>query len=631
MRVAFFIVLMCFALYKMRDDAIWAVAMGVFVYFAIPSREFYMPTLPYQALFFGSAILLSIRTRDLFNDWAKREIRGETQRAASAVYEAIRAPVAEIVARAALDRRPDAAAREEAMRLATERFEELKLTLVPAKLEAVVRSVLVSRLEAGLGAGLREAARMLGIHGGAPPRNFLPTMTERVLSAIDAAAGEGLEQDLDKQLALADSAHERAMRMQYSGDTGFLGIPLPSGGVVAILTNVGFWLHLAFTVATAYTAQTARYSVELASGQVQVCVLLLIPLCAIMVGVRTAEQLRVFLWSWIAGVLVLCYNGITLWLAHGGRADNVGGQANDANWLGIIAVSVAPIGFSMITGERNPLVRLGGLGVAGICALGIIACGSRGALIALVLGVAYWFVWTNKKGIALAILLTGGAAFLAVAPDEFWERMGSMFLKESNPWVIAKHESSAESRKRFWALARELFAEKPWTGIGPLNYPKEVAVRGIMIEFGEGPREMACHSTWFHLLAEYGVWGTIWMIAHLVSFGMIFRAMILTRRLKEDPQYHWLSSYMVGVQAGWIGGWLAMSFVSSQWYDFNFWIFVVGPTALKVAEHTLAYKDWFKRPLPSTELPPARYGPPSAGGLDLGRIDVSSQPVLRAR
>jgi len=628
-RVAFFIVVVLVVLHKMRGDAAWATAMGVFVYFAIPSREFYMPTAPYQAVFFGSAVLLSIRTRDVYNEWVKGEVRTESHQAAAAVYDALRAPFVELICRGVLDGRDRDRLRAEAQALTERTIDEVRVKLVPAKLERIVRPLLTSRLEVAATVAVKEAERMLGIHAGAPPRNFLATMIERVTQAVDASTAEGLEAELDSHIATVDVAHERATRMFAAGDTGFLGIPMPSGGLIAVFSNSGIWFHFAFIIATAATAQTARYDVALASAQIDVVFLLLIPLAGIMLAIRTAEQFRLFLWSWIAGVSILCYNGVTMWLAHGGRADSVGGQAGDANWLGIIAVSVAPICISMVTGERKAIIRFAGLMGAGLSGLGIIACGSRGALIAVIVGVAYWFVWTNKKGLALSILLTGGAAFLVVAPEEFWERMGSMFLSEKNPWIHVQHEASAEMRKRFWVVAREVFAEKPWTGIGPKNYPKEVGVRGVLLEFNGVAIEMECHSTWLHLLAEYGIWGFIWIGAHLSSFFMIFRAMVLTRRLKNDPQYFWLTSYMVGIQGGWIGAWVAMSFVSSQWYDFNFWIFIVGPMALQIARHTIAYREWFELPLPTRDLPPPRYGPPAEGKLDLTHIDVSDQPALR--
>jgi O-antigen ligase len=328
---------------------------------------------------------------------------------------------------------------------------------------------------------------------------------------------------------------------------------------------------------------------------------LFIPLLGIISQVRDARRLRMFLWAWMAGVGHIAYNGVTMWLSKGGRADDVGGQAGDANWLAMICVCVAPLALAMFIVEKKPLFRWGGLGAAGFYAMGVIASGSRGGLLALILGVGIWFVQTNKKGIAAGIMALAVGGFLLVAPESFWERMGTMFLgAENNPWIAKEHEASAQSRKIFWKLALTVFEESPFLGIGPMNIPEEAGERVWFIDPATGGTKYMTHNTWLQLLAEYGLFGsTFWIGGYLLSLWCVFRAsMIAKQKLKDDPNYYWMPMYCVGLFAGWVANALAITFVSCQWLDYNYWIIVTGPLVLQIVRESAARSEWFGQRAP---------------------------------
>ncbi|MBK8014727.1 MAG: O-antigen ligase family protein [Deltaproteobacteria bacterium] len=637
MRPFAFVVLLAVTLYNLRLNPAWAAAAACYFYFAIPMREFNMPSAPYQAGFFAVAVVLSVQSRYYARAESKKEIIERTRTATREVLTALRGPIVTLITRltTADERRSTPETCSEASREARADIARLVPLHAPKKLVEVVRDTVSSVCDQAISRAAAEAESVRTRHGGGPMHSR-GVLEANVVRQVEASFNRELDIQTDRTLettleaAIAEYESSQHARPNELREYGILGVPLHRPALIAVLTNTGVWAHLAFTLATAICASHARWSQNAGEKQVELCWLLFIPILGIICGVRNAKQFRLYAAAWTLGVAHLCYNGVTWWLSHGGRADNVGGQQGDANWLGITAVSVAPVALAAFLSERNRWVAWAGLSLAGLCVLGVLAGGSRGALISLIIGVAYWFFWTNKKGIAAGLLLLGLAGFLFVAPASFWERMGTMFLpKTSNPYVVVELEESAQSRKRMWALAIQVFKEEPLLGIGPKNFPLENKVRGVALTAdGAG---LETHSTWLQLLAEFGLTGApIWFLAYLTSLLCMLRAFLITRHLRGDPRYGWMPTYFLGFQAGWISNAVAASFVSCQWLDFNYWIFIFGPLALQIAKETKSYVEWFEVPGAPSEAPPApRYGEPSAVGLDLTAIDLEDLPALR--
>ncbi|MCB9655198.1 MAG: O-antigen ligase family protein, partial [Deltaproteobacteria bacterium] len=584
------------------------------------------------------AVVLSVQTRYYARSESKKEIVERAGIAAREVLTAVRGSIVALIARLATAEvcRATPEICDVASREAREDIDRLVPLHAPKKLVEVVRNTVTAVCDQAIGRAAAEAETVRNRHGGGPvhSRGMLEANIVRQVETsfdreVEGQTARTLETTLEAAIANHESSqHERSNELR---EFGILGVPLHRPALVAVLTNTGIWAHLAFTFATIICSNHARWSQYVGQKQVELCWLLFIPMVGIICGIRNAKQFRLYTAAWLLGVGHICYNGLELWLRHGGRADDVGGQQGDANWLGIIAVSVAPVALAAFLSERKRWIAWAALGLAGLCAIGVLAGGSRGALISAVVGMAYWFFWTNKKGIATGLLLLGLAGFLLAAPAAFWERMGTMFLpKTSNPYVVVELEESAQSRKRMWALAIQVFKEEPIFGIGPKNFPLENKVRGVAVN-AEG-MGLETHSTWLQLLAEFGLTGApIWYLAYLTSLLCMVRAFLLTRHLRNDPRYGWMPTYFLGFQSGWISNAIAASFVSCQWLDFNYWIFIFGPLALQIAKETKSYVEWFEVPGAPPEEPPApRYEAPSAVGLDLTAIDLEGVPALRS-
>lgn len=627
-----FVLGMAWAITRLLKDPVWATMIVIYFYYAIPMREFYAPTLPYALIFSGLALALVWRTRIIAGDRAKKEIEERAVGAAKKAVETVSAEMIETLVNDMIDRRPRSEVVAHSIEENTPRMHEIVHEDAPGRVVSAAKAGVDQAVLPALQAAAAEAETVVNQAGSTNTSrgNLRHALLTRVTPAFNAVIEKKLAPTVLEEVSKLADEYQRRMRTSSSTrDSGILGVPLPRLGFAAVVTNSGIWLHLVFVILTYIGAKNAVHSQALGMDRFAISYLLFIPMITIAATVRGAWQFRLFIWAWMFGVFHLSKNGIEFWASYGGRADQVGGQMNDANFFAAIVVTVAPIALSMFLVEKTKLLRWGGLFVAAVYAVAVIASGSRGGLLSLVGATGYWFLWTNKKGIAFGLMMMGAAGFLVVAPAEFWERMGTMFLpKDSNPWIVYSHEESAESRKVLWALAIEIFKENPMTGIGPNNFVVVSAERTTYTF--EGARGLMTHNTWLQLLAEYGIFGAgLWYLNYAAAIVWIMFARVKAKKLRGDKEYGWLPGYLLGMEAGLLGNAVSATFVSFQWLDYMYHIMVTGPLAYQVTMDTIRQREWFdEREVLTVAKPPPRYGPPKKAGLALDEIDLRSTPVI---
>lgn len=633
------------AVFLALRDPIWSAAIAAYLYFAIPPIEFNAASAPYQAAFWAIAVAGSIRYAGLMRTSAREQLLTRGVAAAKAAVAAIHADLSEGIvsatqraflqaegadAEAGRARGLRSPVRAELLSAATgvaeARATELVDSSAPREISIAVRRAVLSTIRHGLELGDREALRIAENAGRATKGNLRSALEERVPAIVRAGVEEKVEPNARDEInRVMDESDRDPSR---SPSVGVLGAPLPRGPLTGLLSNPGLYLHILFTLLTYFGAQNAQFSVYKAMGKYETCVLLFIPIIAIICAVRDARHVRIFVGAWMFGTMHLALNAVTWWLQNGGRADNPGGQGGESNFLAGIIVTVAPVTFGMIVNSRTWLQRGLSTGLAAIFTLGVLASGSRAGMIAFVAGSGYWFMHTNRKGFALGGVMVAGACFLYVAPSDFWERMGTILAeKDRNPWVQAQVEESKHERQVLWALAIDIYKENPWMGIGPGQYNYVSAERTEFTDPYEGRRGLQTHNTWLQLLSEYGTLGTgVWVLAFFLG-GACY--MFGRRRLRKKPGLEWLAAVCLGLEAGTLGNAIACVFNSFQWYDYHYWHFVFAPVVYQVAKETAEREDWLAPIDTSEPHPPPRYGPPAQGGLDLGAIDLSSAAPIR--
>lgn len=624
----FFVGLAAVAIMAFRDP-VWLVCAGAYVYFAIPHVEFKVPGAPYQAAFFGLAVLSSFFYYALFHKWGNKELHEQALKAGKAAIDASRDAMKEALGLAVVQDKLPGEIRQAAVTAAEALALDVVAKQCPAALYIPVHRAVQTTIATAADQAEQEILKILNLAWGATKGNLRVAVQERAMPLLDEALDRILPDIINKNVDDAMKA-DAATAAQSAASRGPLGLPLPQGPIGGVLTNPGFWLHVVFVVLTYIGAKNAVYSYDNAAPRVMVAVLLLIPLSAILLSVRTAQQFRLFVYAWMFGTWHICMNGVTYWLQYGGRADNAGGQGGEANFLGAIIVTVAPVAFGLAINSKRTIEKLIFLGVAGSYALGVLASGSRAGLLAMIGGLGYWLVNTTRRGLAIGLALMATSGFLVAAPESFWEKMGTiMGPKDTNPWVEGQVEPSKGERLVLWALAIDLWHRHPVMGIGPLNYPVVSAEETDFTDPYKGQRGLQAHNTWLQLLAEYGVvGGTVWAGAFLLSTLCYRRA---RRRMRDYPGWEWFGAICLGLESGSISSAIVLSFNSFQWYDYVYWHMVVGPLALEIARRAGDRLDWLKPVETKESRPPPRWGAPGKKkGIDLEEIDLAEQAPLPA-
>lgn len=614
MRQLVFLIGLALFVWQLRKDAVWLTMGGVYVYFAIPSREFYAPNAPYQAAFFAGAVLMSLTYYLRFDDWTRGYLR---RRCREAVQGAL-ASVSEAAEAAFLKRAPKAAsAGDLAVSVGAEIAAPLSAHIranCPSRLSLVVQDAAQRTVDA---AALEAATHAMGVRerfakdSEVQLRRALSAQSAPLYAAaVDRLAAQTAEAAMD-QLLFDEKSHQRA-----SGG-GPLGMPEYFGPIEGILTNWGLWMHLAFALYTLWAVENAVFSSHIGQNRIEITWLLYIPLLGIVAGVRTVHHFIRFAYAWMFGTWHLAMNGVTLWIREGGRADDIGGQGGEANFLGGVVVSTAPIAFGLTLAYKHRWARMLMLGVAGCYTLAILASGSRAGMLAFAGGLGYWLLNTRRRQLAVGLLCLATAGFLFVAPTTFWEKMGTILAtKGKNPWVRNPIEPSKNERLELWKLAIKIFKTHPMTGVGPNNYMVVSAEELPFTDAYEGKRGLQAHNTWLQLFAEYGILGgAIWAGSFFLAILAFFLA---RRRIRRYPELEVFEAVLLGLEAGMLSTFVVYFFNSFMWYDYAYWQMVSGPLALVIAYQAAARLDHLQTaPALPPQPAPARYGPPRYSDLQL--------------
>ena len=456
-----------YAFYRAIREPAWSCAVGMYFYFAIPWMEFGVPG-KWALIFNAMAVLGSLRYYKLFAAWGKDEIKDLGLAVAREAIADVRDDIVQAISDISVKNPLPGEIRQAGMSVGESKALELVNERAPASINVSVRRAVQDALTQACDAGEREALKVIESVQGRPRGQLHAMAKERITPVINEALEKNLEENIRGNVDDEIEAFERdPENVRRNEGRGPLGIPNPKGPIGGLLSNVGLWLHLLFTVLTYMGAKMALKNPENAMGRVSVCILLLIPLCTIIASIRNAKHFKYASYAWMLGVFHICMNGVSYWLQYGGRADNAGGQGGEANFLGAITAAVTPIAFGLALNLEKNWQRIVATGFAGIYFLGILASGSRAGLLAMFAGMGYWMVNTNRKGVAGGLAMLAISCFLAVAPDNFWERMGTIVgEKDNNPWIKSPVEPSKHERVVLWRLAIKIWKEPPLVGRG---------------------------------------------------------------------------------------------------------------------------------------------------------------------
>lgn len=163
-------------------------------------------------------------------------------------------------------------------------------------------------------------------------------------------------------------------------------------------------------------------------------------------------------------------------------------------------------------GPRWPMPAY--LVLLGICAVGLLATRTRGAVIGAAVGVAV-LLWVRWRGAAKLEVIAVGSVFVALIAVSGLDLLEQYFARGES----ADRLATLNARTDLWALALERFAERPLYGHGL------AASRGLFLEtigLGGG------HNALVNLLVDAGVVGALAWLAVVAAIGIVARRLLRT-------------------------------------------------------------------------------------------------------
>jgi putative inorganic carbon (hco3(-)) transporter len=187
----------------------------------------------------------------------------------------------------------------------------------------------------------------------------------------------------------------------------------------------------------------------------------------------------------------------------GGEAARAAGPFGESNFFALSLAALVPFSVHLIS--RGPPFRL--LGAVSACSLvaGVLATGSRGALIAIAFALIAFVIFSKDKRARLAVVIALVAA-VAVAPA-----FSAQTSSSANRTISGR---ATENR-----ISVAMFLDHPVSGVGPGGYPP--LYRDYARRIGNDSRILRePHSLPLQIAAEEGVVGLLaWFAAGAVVVG----------------------------------------------------------------------------------------------------------------
>ena len=295
-------------------------------------------------------------------------------------------------------------------------------------------------------------------------------------------------------------------------------------------------------------------------------------------ALRTTKHVQWVYTLFIGGALLSAGVGLASGQFYeGNRLEGVGINANQ---LGMLLMVSTVLGASLACNPRWPTAsRLGMFGVAGLCAVALIATASRGALFGLAVGLllAPLVAGRGRRLSAMALI-----AFAAVTAVVFI----TMLTPTSGVTRLTQDYSGGTGRVDIWTVGLRMVNDKPFTGVGIGSF-KSSSIH-YLLEPGTLIRDdfivdepKVPHNIYLHVLAELGAVGlTLFLVILASCLAATLRAARAFAR-KGDVTGDLLARGLFVALAGL----LAAEFFSSQLYSKQLWLLLATtPALLAIAE-----------------------------------------------
>ena len=186
----------------------------------------------------------------------------------------------------------------------------------------------------------------------------------------------------------------------------------------------------------------------------------------------------------------------------------------DPNDLGTLAAMTTPLAIGLAQRSKSGLERILYIGATLVLILGVIWTSSRGAFLALVvgLGVFILFLPKQRRGSILMVLIVGLPLLWFTAPPRWRTRIINIQNYNEDYNV-----TDFWGRKQIWARGRIYIARNPIVGVGVRGF--ETYDGMYMKEIGKSGKWSAPHNAYIQSTAELGIPGGVLFLLILVGAG----------------------------------------------------------------------------------------------------------------
>jgi len=221
-------------------------------------------------------------------------------------------------------------------------------------------------------------------------------------------------------------------------------------------------------------------------------------------------------------------DGLKLIASGGGHLARGNPKFGDNNHFAVMLSMVVPVTYYVYQYATHRLVRLGSLAVSGLTVLAVVATHSRGGLLCVGAMAMALILNSRRKVAGIVAVVLFAVAGLALAPDSWTERMGTM--KE------AGEDGSFMGRVMAWKRSSAMAMEHPFVGAGL----GAAAERGIYWKFAykDGflgfiktpPPDgiaLVAHSIYFQVLGDMG------FVGFFIYMALLANAFLARREIRR--------------------------------------------------------------------------------------------------
>lgn len=297
---------------------------------------------------------------------------------------------------------------------------------------------------------------------------------------------------------------------------------------------------------------------------------------------------------------------IALATQGGVTEDRLGGAIGDPNMQAAALVPAALLAMSFsLTSRRGR--RITWATIAVVCLVALLATGSRGGLVALVISAAVLLVvagpWRKQIAVAIGVAALTGTAYVSTfAPDSVQARVAE--------FAGAAPQDGGTGRTDIWIVGVRAFHSAPVEGVGLGNYT-EAAARNIdepglirRTDLIIGDTKVA-HNMYLHVVTEVGIVGLVLFLTLIAaSLGVAATA------IRSASTYAPTGLLFRALLAGTIGVLSANVFISGQ-YETELWILLglclaSGSLGVARAPSPVRHRMRAPKPVRVTATPAAR-------------------------